>query len=111
MSIRTEIAALEHQIEDLEQVLAVAQNEQTGRESQILARIGEVRERINHLIPFAEPLVPAGGRMQGCSGCGRPFWPESLTEGRCEMCGPLGGEGPSESIQTGDLKRRRAPKS
>ena len=111
MSINTEITGLERRIDDLLQARDVAVNEQTGRAPLIDAEIATVQQRINALRPFAEPAVPLPGRMQNCDGCRRPFWPESLTDGRCEFCGPLGGEEPSESIQTGGLKRRRAPKS
>jgi hypothetical protein len=111
MSIRTEIELLERQVADLGQAIDVARNENTGRIPQLVERVHEIEERIDALRPFAEPLPVKAGSMPACSGCGRPFWPESLTDGRCDSCGPLGGEGPSESIQTGDLKRRRAPKS
>ena len=111
MSIATEIVQLERKYEDLEQNRALALNERTGRADQISAEMREVQARIDALKPFAESPAPGRGGMRGCSGCGKSFWPESLSDGRCEFCGPLGGEKPSESIQNGDLKRRRTSKS
>lgn len=111
MSINAEIVRLERRIEDLQQHRSVALNENTGRAPQILAEMAEIEGRIAALRPFAEPIAKPSGRMQNCSGCGRPFWPESLTDGHCEYCGPLGGEEPSESIQSVKLKGTRTPKS
>ncbi len=111
MSITAEIVALNRRIEDLEQAIEVARNESTGRAPALHAEMVAVAQRIEALRPFAEQEAVSKVRMPPCDNCGRPFWPENLTDGRCEFCGPLGGEGPSESIQTGDLKRRRAPKS
>ena len=110
MSIAAEIVRLERRYEDLEQMHRVALNEATGRAPGILEEMRTVQERISSLRPLAEPPLTPAARMPPCGGCGRPFWPESLTDGRCEYCGPLGGEEPSESIQNGGLKRRRASK-
>jgi len=110
MSINSEIAALERRIEDLEQAEAVARNERTGRGPEVLDEIQTIRERIAALSPFAEGSPVVGGAMVKCDKCGKPFWPESLTDGLCENDRPEPEE-PSESIQTVKLKGPRAPRS
>lgn len=85
MSIAHEITMLRRQVADREQDLAVAQNERTGRETDIQAEIDRLERVIEGLKPFAEQPEPLQPRMVPCVRCAGLIWPES-PERKCDRC-------------------------